>query len=158
MLWDSGAAVSFIDARFVRRHRLAVQPCSQSVELADGSLQTVSGVVKVKLRIDKAVTATTLLVLNLTPGFDVIFGDDWSTKQKTLADYGYDDPLRGEYCRANLLLRSINKRVWPGPEDPITSHTESVAPSCVISARKAARLLAIPAAGCRPGVGPSIKI
>ena len=137
-------------ARFVKRHKLAVQPCSQSIELADGGLQTVSGVVKVELCIDKAVTATTLLISNLTPGFDVILGDDWSTRHRILADYGYNDPVRGEYCRANLLLRCIDKRVWPGPEDPITSHTKLAASSCVIGARQAARLLAIPAAGCRP--------
>ena len=103
VLWDSGAALSFIDARFVKRHKLTVQPCSQSVEGADGSLQAVSGVMKAKLRINKAVTATTLLVLNLTPAFDVILG----RLSIILADYGYDESVRGAYCRANLLLLGV---------------------------------------------------
>ena len=155
VLWDSGAALSFIDARFVARHKLAVQPCSQPVELADGRLQTVTGVVQLKLRIGKVVTATTLLVLHLTPGFNIILGDDWSTKHRILADYGYADPVRGEYCRANLLLRSVNQRVYPDASDshsssPTSDVKDSVASSRVISARKAVRLLAMPAAGCRP--------
>ena len=152
VLWDSGAALSFVDERYVARHKLAVKPHKQAVELADGSLQHVSGSVTVKLRINGVVTSATLLVLNLTPGFDVILGDDWSTKHRVLADFGYADPVHGDNCRANLLLRTSNKRLYPEyhPVTPTLARDDKPAKATLISARKAARLLAMPAAGCRP--------
>ena len=49
-LWDSGAALSFINADYVRRHNIHVNPSNERVMLANGQLVTLRGITKFQYR------------------------------------------------------------------------------------------------------------
>ena len=76
-LLDTGATGSFIDAEFVKRNGLRVQPYHTNVEVADGSIVSPLGMVQVQLRLGKIIEKTRLVVMNLAPGFEVILGSPW---------------------------------------------------------------------------------
>ena len=161
VLWDSGAALSFVDSAFVKRHNLATTATDRCAELADGSFHPVTAQVSLKLKIQASVTEVTLFVMDLIPGFDIILGDDWSKYNGVLADYGFDPAahapgpktVHAEATAANLLLRRSGHRLFrahtvdesDAAVDDATGHCANL-----ISARKAMRLLATPRAGCRP--------
>ena len=125
-LWDSGAAHSFVNAAFVRRHNLAVSGSAMPVELANGTIVQAPGSVRLKLRIQGLTTDLTLTVLDLTPGFDVILGDDWSRSHGVVADYGTycdmadscDLPPPPGTCTAHLYLRRNHLRLYPTAVSP----------------------------------------
>jgi hypothetical protein len=87
ILWDSGAAQTFLSRDFVLRHNLPFSPASLPVALADGSRIQSLGTAKVKVQIQKYAHTLTCRVVDLVPGFDVMLGDDWSTYNKVIADY-----------------------------------------------------------------------
>ena len=160
-LWDSGAAHSFVNAAFVRRHNLAVSGSAMPVELTNGTIVQAPGSVRLKLRIQGLTADLTLTVLDLTPGFDVILGDDWSRSHGVVADYGTycdmadscDLPPPPGTCTAHLYLRRNHLRLYPtagSPPAPADAPAAVDRDAHVITARKAARLLAVPRAGCRP--------
>ena len=156
VLWDSGAALSFVDSAFVKRHNLATTATDRCAELADGSFHPVTAQVSLKLKSQASVTELTLFVMDLIPGFD-----DWSRYNGVLADYGFDqaahapgpETVRAEATAANLLLRRSGHRLFPAHAvDESDAAVDDATGHCanLISARKAMRLLATPRAGCRP--------
>ena len=110
-LWDSGAATSFVDSDFVSRHKLHVYPSSEEIALADGTTVHMMGAVKLKLAIQRYTGTVTLQVLKLTPGFDMILGDDWSTAHRLLVDCGA--PKTALPRPAFLKLRSKGVKLYP---------------------------------------------
>ena len=142
-LWDSGAAHNFCDRKFADFHQLHVTPSSRQVQLADGSIVQASGTIQLKLSIQKYVGTVTFFVLDLTPGFDLLLGDEWSRQHGVVADYGQPHAPPSE---SSLLLRSKNVRLHPGAptSEPPSPRSE------VLSAKKAAKLLAVPKVGASP--------
>ena len=148
ILWDSGAAHTFVSAAFAKLHKLAVLPSTLPVELADGTLVQTRGVVNAKLSIQSYHCNVRLHVLDLSPGFDVILGTDWSRRHGVLADFGMPATDGQPATEPSLLLRTKRVRLFPGrvttPPDPVSSDTH------VISAKSALRLLSQPRFGCKP--------
>ena len=117
--------------------------CDRNAYLyADGTLVQTRGVVNAKLSIQSYHCNVRLHVLDLSSGFDVILGTDWSRRQGVLADFGMPA------TEPSLLLRTKRVRLFPGrvptQPDPVSSDTP------VISAKSALRLLSQPRLGCKP--------
>lgn len=107
-LWDSGATKSFVSSEFVARHGLAVLPVEHEISLADGSRKQTAGMVKTKLRIQQHHSNVALHVTDLVAGFDVILGNDWSTKHRVLADFSPDEGIK-----PHLYLRNGGHKLHP---------------------------------------------
>ena len=60
VLWDSGAALSFVDSAFVKRHNLATSATDRCAESADANFHPVTAQVSLKLKIQASVTDATL--------------------------------------------------------------------------------------------------
>ena len=168
VLWDSGAALSFVDAAYVARHQLTVKPTIKTIELADGDKQSVSGYVRMKLRIQGSLTWVQMYVMSLLPEYDVILGDDWSHKYRISAFFGGRgndrDPTYLKLGRGGCRLvpegRSLDTshahREAPVATDAMPSNVgahlpcDLVSPVKLLSVTQARRLLASPRTGCAP--------
>ncbi|MEO0804518.1 MAG: retropepsin-like aspartic protease/reverse transcriptase, partial [Cyanobacteria bacterium J06642_2] len=152
VLWDSGAKKAFISAEFVRRNSLHVQPSDLECFLANGEPIAIEGEVKIRVQIQGYRQELRLLVVPLAPGFDMLLGDEWSTREGVLADYGWE----GEDSKSdpNLLLRSRSLRLRPLQmrRTVAFSPTTTAANKNVgmLTAMQAYRLLTEAPRGCSP--------
>ena len=139
VLWDSGAAHSFISKDFVRLHKLRTITGCTDVQLADGSVMRSSEIVTFKLRLQAHSSTCRFIVIDMVPGFDVVLGDDWSHKNQVVANYG----CATSGVAAHLWLRKSKCSLFPGCV-PCPSDVSETGP---ISAHTAARLLMEPRFG-----------
>jgi hypothetical protein len=111
MIWDSAATLNFISSDCLERHRLRIflHEHGLHLNLADGKQMQSPGFVKVHLRIQKFSREENLVVTDLTPGFDVLLGDEWSVRNSIVADYGYQTDKKS--VEPSLWLRKSNVKL-----------------------------------------------
>ena len=149
VLWDSGAINSFISSAFVQQHNLTVSAQSVSVGLANGTTAQTQGLVAVKVKVQQYQTTVSLHVIDLTPGIDVILGDDWSQANGVVASYEYDPDKNKQspnYVAPSLAIRSKRKTIFPLHSTRWVDPGPSYHPK-ILSAVRAAKLLAAPRFG-----------
>jgi hypothetical protein len=146
LLVDSGAKLCFISKRFVHRQGLHVSSCSVPVELANGDVVIVTGMVHAKLTIHEYHRELSLCVIDMTPGFDIILGDTWCKQEGVVADFGIDEP--SSYVPPSLWLR--HKRVRLLPQALKSSDTVKQKGKSFLSAMQAARWMSESHIECGP--------
>ena len=138
VLWDSGAAHSFMSKSFATRNNFTLLPDDMSVETANGEILASAGCVKTKLHLQGYQGAVTFHVTDLSPGFDLILGDDWSRQNGVVADYSCSVPC------LHLSAHSVTLYIATSSVPSV----ERTGPN--ISAKSALRLLRKPRRGATP--------
>ena len=89
ILIDCGSSGDFIDAAFVRRHQLVIQPSSsQQVKMANGSeVPTEGELSQARLHIDSFGDSVTLTALPLHCQYDAILGMPWLRRHNPHIDW-----------------------------------------------------------------------
>src|SRR3569833_2336885 len=80
ILFDSGASVSFVSAKFAKQTGITVRPTAQSVRLADDDSGEVFGEATVYVQLGAFHKPVKCLVMNLLFEVDLILGDDFMTR------------------------------------------------------------------------------
>ena len=134
-LWDSGAALSFINADYVRRHNIHVNPSNERVMLANGQLVTLRGITKIPISIQQYRATLLFHVMEIAEGIDFILGTDWSKANEVLADYAR------EGSEPSLLIRKGTvRRLFPNRSLPLNPEIADTS-ACIISAHEAFGIL-----------------
>ena len=139
VLWDSGAATSFISRDFVRLHNLSTAPLDTTVQLANGATAQCSEVATLKLKLRQHVSTVRFVVTDMVPGFDIVLGDDWSRRHRVVASFSGSDTC----SEPHLWLPKT--RCCPVPGVPAKDAPGP--PDKPLTARATARLLAAPRFG-----------
>ena len=88
ILFDSGASVSFVSAKFAKQTGITVRPTAQSVRLADDVSGEVFGEATVYVQLGAFHKPVKCLVMNLLFEVDLILGDDFMTRYDCILHYG----------------------------------------------------------------------
>src|SRR6478672_2126199 len=88
ILFDSGASVSFVSAKFAKQTGITVRPTAQSVRLADDVSGEVFGEATVYVQLGAFHKPVKCLVMNLLFEVDLILGDDFMTRYNCVLHYG----------------------------------------------------------------------
>jgi hypothetical protein len=107
VLFDGGATTSFVDESLVKLYSLSTRANPHEVRMANGSSVISPGTVYLHVTIQNYISAVTLRVLPLVPGFGVVLGDDWARSHQLRVNYGSSALQQA----LSLLLRS--KRLCP---------------------------------------------
>ena len=152
VLGDTGAKYSFVSKAFAHRHKLAINRSKVPIILADGSQSVTAGHVQARLSLQSYTETVTLHVIDMTPGFDVILGDDWHKREGAVIDFGSHEP-GPRYSPPSLWLRRRNKRLSPAADARTDARArsqprEGSQAAVMLSAVQAKRLLSRPKQGC----------
>jgi hypothetical protein len=85
---DSGASHCFLNAAFTQQHGIAVTPCAQTVELADGDLVPTIGTCSSRVRIGRTTDVESFYVFPMSAAYDAILGEKWLKKRRAVLDFG----------------------------------------------------------------------
>ena len=88
ILFDSGASVNFVSAKFARQTGITVSPSAQTVRLADDVAGEILGEATVYVQLGAFHKPVKCLVMNLLFEVDLILGDEFMTKYNCILHYG----------------------------------------------------------------------
>ena len=89
ILFDSGASVNFVSAKFAKQTGITVSPSAQTVRLAnDEVVEDVLGEATVYVQLGAFHKPVKCFVMNLLFEVDLILGDEFMTKYNCILHYG----------------------------------------------------------------------
>lgn len=151
VLGDTGAKYTFISKAFALRNKLWIDRAKIPIILADGSQSVTAGVVHSHLTLQSYSDRIRMYVIDMTPGFDIILGDDWYKQEHAVIDFGSPEP-GPRFEPPSVWLRRRNMRLFPDtdvaakPSKTQIKQKRSEA-AVLISAVQAKRLLSRPSRG-----------
>ncbi len=74
---DTGASHNFLSAALVEAANLAVTPCTDNIQLADGTLVQAVGVCKARVKLKSNTDVLPFYVLRLSAEYDALLGEAW---------------------------------------------------------------------------------
>src|SRR3569623_1617114 len=88
ILFDSGASLNFVSAKFAKQTGITVRPTAQTVRLADDAVGEILGEAKVYVQLGSFHKPVQCLVMNLLFEVDLILGDEFMIRHNCILHYG----------------------------------------------------------------------
>ena len=96
ILFDSGASLNFVSAKFAKQAYITIRPTAQTVRLADDIVGEILGEAIVYVQLGAFRKPVKCYVMNLLFEVDVILGDEFMTRYDCILHYGKSVGKRGK--------------------------------------------------------------